>query len=301
MGSSGCLLWSACEASGSLNFPSLIRAQGRGRPFGKNGWSAQSQAIGRRMNCRNPGRTVGLTMVVSSFEVHAAHDWLRARQRAMCVLPKGGRATHARAETFQIPGDDLAETRFAEVVSDQGPETTMASALRLRAATSRQPRTTDPCGGISNPGAGLWRTQTIHSQTLGTLGQRRERGTTAEIRAGDGGLCGNSFGARLARHRTRGQGAGSRRALQTKALPLTYRGCQTDHRRALERSAILWIAQQARAGGESWLEVTALPNGARSILANLLRKGSNRISIRSTLSAKPAKRTSRVRPAKAGD
>ena len=50
-------------------------------------------------------------------------------------------------------GDNLAETSFVGIVSDQGPETTVASAIRLRATTSRRPRTADPCGGIPAPGA----------------------------------------------------------------------------------------------------------------------------------------------------
>src|ERR1019366_3969635 len=104
--------------------------------------SERSQAMGRRMRRVRP-------------------NWLRRRTRAMCVTARaGGRATHARPEISQISGDNLAETSFAGIVSDQGSEATVAGAMRLRAAASHKPRAADPRGGISDPGAGPRRTQT---------------------------------------------------------------------------------------------------------------------------------------------
>ncbi len=196
----------------SERFPPILSdslAQKGRRRLGAIRRSAQSKAIGRRMNCRNRGGTGRTQRKWSPFsEISRWMDWLRAPRRAMCVSArKEERATHARPETSQIVGDNLAETSFAGIVSNQGFEATVERAIRHRATASRQPRAADPCGGISDPGASSRRTQTIHSQTPGTLGQRRTRRTTAAVRAGDSGVSRNGSGARLARLGARGEGA----------------------------------------------------------------------------------------------
>src|SRR5215471_17059910 len=62
----------------------------------------------------------------------------------------------------------------------------------------------------------------------------------------------------MAGRHTRGQSARSRCAVQTKAISLAHRSRQGNHRRPLEWATILRFAQETT-GGESWLEVTALP------------------------------------------
>src|SRR5208282_1498099 len=104
----------------------------------------------------------------------------------------------------------------------------------------------------------------------------------------------------MARRHKLGQSARLGSAVQTKAISFANRSRQGDHRRALERATVLRSAGQAKAGGESWLEVTALLSGVRYIRASPPRKGWNRTSTRCTHSVRPAKHSSRVRPARAG-
>ena len=83
-GSSGCLLWSAREASDFYHFPSVIRAERRSPRL------ARIDGLHDRGDWKANGREIAAEKTRPGKSGHcpkspAAHDWLRAANRAMCV------------------------------------------------------------------------------------------------------------------------------------------------------------------------------------------------------------------------
>src|ERR1700738_2468899 len=103
----------------------------------------------------------------------------------------------------------------------------------------------------------------------------------------------------MARERAPGHGARRRRVLQRQALPFALRGRARDHGQSLVGATLL-RAEGARYGEQPWNALKLRPAVARSTRANLPKKDWSKTSTRSTHSARPAKRSSRVRPARAG-
>ena len=73
---------------------------------------------------------IGLYEVVSSFEVYAADDWLRAPRRAMCVPPGKSKGNACKDQRFSKSPETISRKPASlEIVSDQGSETTNKLAL----------------------------------------------------------------------------------------------------------------------------------------------------------------------------
>src|SRR5208337_493703 len=97
MSSSGCLLQSAREASG---FSQFSEPHSRGVEAGR--WPTQSQAIERRNGTAEIAAERGRARRKWSLflKEYSSNDWLRARRRAMCVLPERRKGNACKTRDF---------------------------------------------------------------------------------------------------------------------------------------------------------------------------------------------------------
>src|SRR5207245_512482 len=116
---------------------------------------------------------------------------------------------------------------------------------------------------------------------------------------GSKGETGNDSDPRMAREDAPGHGAWRRSVLQGQALPFALRDRARNHWESLVGTAIL-RATIACDGEQLWNAINHQFDAARSTPANLPKKDWSRTSTRCMRSARRAKPSSKVRPAKAG-